>query len=71
MILSKSRSKSVKESLISKGINYDRLETRAYGESSPKYQNSPLSERKKNRRVKQFIFRSASSIKRNTRFYQQ
>ena len=52
MILSKSRSKSVKESLISKGINYDRLETRAYGESSPKYQNSPLSERKKNRRVK-------------------
>ena len=52
MILSKRRSKSVKESLISKGINYDRLETRAYGESSPKYQNSPLSERKKNRRVK-------------------
>ena len=52
MILSKNRSKSVKESLISKGINYDRLETRAYGESSPKYQNSPLSERKKNRRVK-------------------
>ena len=52
MILSKSRSKSVKESLISKGINYDRLETRAYGETSPKYPNSPTSERKKNRRVK-------------------
>ena len=52
IILSKSRSKSVKESLISKGINYDRLETRAYGEASPKYPNSPISVRKKNRRVK-------------------
>jgi len=52
MNLSQNRSNSVKKSLIEKGILNNRLETRAYGEDFPNYPSSPLSERKKNRRVK-------------------
>ena len=52
MQLSLSRSNSIKNTLIKNGINDSRLKTRAYGESNPSYPNFPLSERKKNRRVK-------------------
>ena len=52
MNLSQNRSNSVKNFLMEKGILNNRLETRAYGEDFPNYPNSPLSERKKNRRVK-------------------
>ena len=52
MLLSEKRSKSVKESLISNGIQDDRLNNRSFGEDNPNYANIPLSERKKNRRVK-------------------
>ena len=51
MLLSEKRSKSVKESLISDGIQDKRLNNRSYGEDTPNYANIPLSERKKNRRV--------------------
>ena len=37
--------------LIQDGINVSRLDSRAFGEKQPKYDNSPLTERKKNRRV--------------------
>ena len=52
MQLSQSRSNTVKNTLIKNGITDSRLKTRAYGESKPSYPNTPLSERKKNRRVK-------------------
>ena len=52
MQLSQSRSNSIKNTLIKNGVNDSRLKTRAYGESNPSYPNFPLSERKKNRRVK-------------------
>ena len=51
MLLSEKRSKSVKESLISDGIQDNRLNNRSFGEDNPNYANIPLSERKKNRRV--------------------
>ena len=51
MLLSEKRSKSVKESLISDGIQDKRLNNRSFGEDNPNYANLPLSERKKNRRV--------------------
>ena len=52
MQLSQNRSNSVKNTLINNGVKDSRLITRAYGESMPKYPELPLSERKKNRRVK-------------------
>jgi len=52
MNLSQNRSINIKELLIEKGIHSDRLKLRAYGEGFSKYPISPLSERKKNRRVK-------------------
>jgi outer membrane protein OmpA-like peptidoglycan-associated protein len=52
MQLSQFRSNSVKNTLIKNGIKDSRLKTRAYGESKPNYSDFPLSERKKNRRVK-------------------
>ena len=52
MQLSQNRSNSVKNTLINNGVKDSRLKTRAYGESMPSYPDFPLSERKKNRRVK-------------------
>jgi len=52
MLLSEKRSNSVKESLISDGIQNIRLNKRFFGEENPNYANIPLSERKKNRRVR-------------------
>ena len=52
MLLSEKRSKSVTEILISDGIKDSRLNNRSFGEDKPNYANFPLSERKKNRRVK-------------------
>tara|TARA_B100000886_G_scaffold236934_1_gene165963 strand:- start:459 stop:1766 length:1308 start_codon:yes stop_codon:yes gene_type:complete len=52
MQLSQNRSNSVKNTLINNGVIDSRLKTRAYGESMPNYPDFPLSERKKNRRVK-------------------
>ena len=52
MQLSQRRSISVKNTLINNGVKDSRLKTRAYGESMPNYPDFPLSERKKNRRVK-------------------
>ena len=52
MQLSLNRSNSVKNTLINNGVKDSRLKTRAYGESMPNYPDFPLSERKKNRRVK-------------------
>ena len=52
MQLSQNRSNSVKNTLINNGVKDSRLKTRAYGESMPNYPEFPLSERKKNRRVK-------------------
>ncbi len=52
MQLSQNRSNSVKNTLINNGVKDSRLKTRAYGESMPSYPDLPLSERKKNRRVK-------------------
>ena len=51
MLLSKKRSSSIKNSLIQDGVDDSRMELRAYGENMPNYANTPLSERKKNRRV--------------------
>ena len=52
MLLSKKRSNSVKEALISDGIQDERLNQRSFGEDDPIYPDIPLSERKKNRRVR-------------------
>ena len=51
ILLSNERSLNVKMLLIQDGINGSRLDSRAFGEKQPKYDNSPLTERKKNRRV--------------------
>ena len=40
------------ESLISDGIQDNRLNNRSFGEDNPNYANIPLSERRKNRRVR-------------------
>ena len=52
MLLSEKRSNSVKETLTSDGIQDERLNKRSFGEDDPIYPNIPLSERKKNRRVR-------------------
>jgi len=51
MSLSERRSSSVKNTIISNGINSSRLFSRNFGEENPIYPNIPLSEKKKNRRV--------------------
>ena len=51
ILLSKKRSNSIKNSLIDYGIDYSRINARGYGEEVPKYQDKPLSERRKNRRA--------------------
>ena len=51
MLLSKKRSNSIKNSLIDYGIDYSRINARGYGEEVPRYQDTPLSERRKNRRA--------------------
>jgi len=51
MNLSERRSSSVKNAIISNGINASRLFSRNFGEENPIYPNIPLSEKKKNRRV--------------------
>ena len=52
MLLSEKRSNSVKETLTLDGIQDERLNKRSFGEDDPIYPNIPLSERKKNRRVR-------------------
>lgn len=51
MSLSERRSSSVKNTIMSNGINSSRLFLRNFGEENPIYPNIPLSEKKKNRRV--------------------
>ena len=51
ILLSKKRSNSIKNSLIDYGIDYSRINARGYGEEVPRYQDTPLSERRKNRRA--------------------
>jgi outer membrane protein OmpA-like peptidoglycan-associated protein len=51
MQLSEYRSNSIKNSLIENGIENSKLQVRAFGESIPSYPNTPINERKKNRRV--------------------
>ena len=50
--LSERRANSVKQALISEGIDADRLETAAYGETKPVADNKTVEGRKANRRVK-------------------
>ena len=51
MHLSMNRSNTIKNNLIENGVQDSRLNTRAFGENKPNYPYTPLSERKKNRRV--------------------
>ena len=51
MSLSEKRAKSVKDFLLQKGVNANRLTEKWYGESQPKYPNDSEANRQKNRRV--------------------
>ncbi|MCU7548030.1 OmpA family protein [Chitinophagaceae bacterium LB-8] len=51
MTLSEKRANAVKDFFISKGVSADRLTTKGYGETQPKYANDTEENRKKNRRV--------------------
>ncbi|WP_439506169.1 OmpA family protein [Sediminibacterium sp.] len=51
MILSKNRAESVKNYLVSKGVNFGRIEAVGYGESQPVSSNKTAAGRQKNRRV--------------------
>ena len=55
--LSKQRARTVSLHLISSGINPDRLDARAYGESRPVASNASAEGRKQNRRVELFSTR--------------
>ena len=51
LTLSKNRAQAVTNFLAAQGISGDRIETKWYGESQPKYDNSTVEGRSKNRRV--------------------
>lgn len=51
LTLSKNRAQAVTNFLTSQGISASRIETKWYGESQPKYDNSTVEGRSKNRRV--------------------
>lgn len=51
LTLSKNRAQSVTNYLIQNGITRDRMDTKWYGESQPKYDNSTVDGRAQNRRV--------------------
>jgi outer membrane protein OmpA-like peptidoglycan-associated protein len=51
MQLSEKRANAVKDFFISKGVSADRLTTKWYGETQPKYPNDNEANRQKNRRV--------------------
>lgn len=51
LTLSKNRAQAVTNYLVNNGIDSGRLETKWYGESQPKYDNSTVEGRAKNRRV--------------------
>jgi OOP family OmpA-OmpF porin len=51
MILSKNRAESVKNYLVSRGVNVGKIEAVGYGESQPVSSNKTAAGRQKNRRV--------------------
>jgi outer membrane protein OmpA-like peptidoglycan-associated protein len=51
LTLSKNRAQAVTNFLVNEGISSGRIETKWYGESQPKYDNSTVEGRAKNRRV--------------------
>lgn len=62
LTLSKNRAQSVTNFLRNKGIDANRLETKWYGESQPKYDNTTVDGRSKNRRVELAIVASEELI---------
>lgn len=56
MDLSGRRAQTVKEFLVSQGLSSERIVTKAFGESQPKYDNSSEGNRSKNRRVELAIY---------------
>ena len=62
LTLSKNRAQAVTEFLMSQGISADRLDTRWYGESQPKYDNATVEGRAKNRRVELAIIANEELI---------
>ena len=55
LTLSKNRAQAVTNFLTSQGISASRIETKWYGEAQPKYDNSTVEGRSKNRRVEMAI----------------
>lgn len=62
LTLSKNRAQAVTNFLKSQGISADRIETKWYGESQPKYDNSTVEGRSKNRRVELAIVASEELV---------
>lgn len=62
LTLSKNRAQAVTNFLINQGISNGRIETKWYGESQPKYDNSTVEGRSKNRRVEMAIVASPELI---------
>jgi outer membrane protein OmpA-like peptidoglycan-associated protein len=58
LTLSKNRAQAVTGFLLNQGLNRERFETKWYGESQPKYDNSTAEGRAKNRRVELAIVAS-------------
>lgn len=56
MTLSEKRAKAVQAFLVTKGVAQNRLTTKWYGETQPKYPNDSEANRQKNRRVELAIF---------------
>ena len=58
LTLSKNRAQAVTNFLVQQGISGGRIDTKWYGESQPKYDNSTVEGRSKNRRVEMAIIAS-------------
>lgn len=62
MKLSKERVQSIKNYLVEKGIDNNRINTKAFGENQPKFKNDSAENRKRNRRV-EFGFYASEDLK--------
>ncbi len=62
MTLSKNRANSVTDFLVSQGVSSGRFTTKWYGENQPKYDNSTVEGRSKNRRVELAILASEELV---------
>jgi outer membrane protein OmpA-like peptidoglycan-associated protein len=62
MTMTSQRLESIKKYLLDMGIDRNRLKTKAFGETQPRYQNNTEENRKRNRRI-EFGFYASDALK--------